>query len=66
VLAAAPCLCKAVADTNAAALDKGLDAILAYLARANEAQAARLVPRSPPSRGLHAQVAAIAPTGKAE
>ena len=41
---AAPLLGKAAADANAAALDKGLAAILAFLGRCSEAHAARWEP----------------------
>ena len=36
-----PLLLKASSDTNAAALDKGLDAVLSYLTCVGEASAAR-------------------------
>jgi len=43
---AVPLLLKAAGDANAAALDKGLDAVLSYLGCAGEAAAARWVPAS--------------------
>lgn len=41
---AGPLLHKAVGDANANAMDKGLDALNAWLGKANESQAARCVP----------------------